>query len=868
MDFLRGAFAGGSGGGGAAARLGSLLGLEQVEESAADRFASWLPYRVYLEDEQLFSNREGLGFMLEVLPQSGADDQMVGVLASLYSACPPGTGVQFHLLASPHVMPLLREYARLRTEDPDQARQAQRWGRPARNQGLFRTLARRRVEHLSKGALASLSQGFHYTVRDFRLMLSVALPGDADKVADREAAMLLRDGMAATLRAASLASRVCDATDLISWCSLFVNPDRLLAPDAPAINYDEGREVRDQIVDGDTIQDATAKGLLLSKVDDGAALEIRFLSIRAFPQKFGLWQMGSLIGDLMQPALQYSSPFLITMGVQILDPNATRSAVTANHLRATQNAGSKMAAVMPDVGHKAADWGKAASAIDAGGTLVQMYHEVAVFAAPEAIAQAEENAKAIWRARGFELISDVFMHRQALLASLPMTFTVKMLADLKKLKRTTRKTGANAIHLAPVMGEWRGSRTPVVVFGGRRGQLTALDLYDNEGNYNAWFIGSPGSGKSVALNDFAASYRGIGAQVWVIDLGRSLEKLCRRAGGMYLEFGASSRINLNPFSMVSEPRFGADGQLEGGIEQDIEMLKPMLAKMCSARGGLEDVQLSALYHITLRTFREHGRELTMTGVRDALKSGSIPELEIVNDQRIKDLAVLLSPFAEGGEYERYFEGGNNVDFANELMVIEMEELKRKPQLQSVVNSLLLFQITAQMYLTRDRKKLLMIDEVKQQLAAAGGDDPLMIAVIEEAARRARKYGGAIVMASQSAEDMTGSPAMEAAAACCDWTFLLRQKAESIEALGRSGRIVMDDHKKRLLLSLRTEGGAYSEMYVSSPLGQGVVRLPLDPYAHLLFSNKLADNQPLDALLAEGLGVDDAITTLLRRRGQP
>ena len=44
------------------------------------------------------------------------------------------------------------------------------------------------------------------------------------------------------------------------------------------------------------------------------------------------------------------------------------------------------------------------------------------------------------------------------------------------------------------------------------------------------------------------------------------------------------------------------------------------------------------------------------------------------------------------------------------------------------------------------------------------------------------------------------------------------------------------------------------------------RIILDPFSHLLFSNKLDDNAPLDALLRQGLSIDDAITELLRRRG--
>jgi hypothetical protein len=113
-------------------------------------------------------------------------------------------------------------------------------------------------------------------------------------------------------------------------------------------------------------------------------LEARFYSIKSsFPERFALWQMGSLIGDLMQPALQYSAPFLITLGVHVLDPNATKSVVTANHVRATQNAKSKMADVMPDVRKKLDDWSAAANAIDTGGSLVSLYHQLAIFTAPE-----------------------------------------------------------------------------------------------------------------------------------------------------------------------------------------------------------------------------------------------------------------------------------------------------------------------------------------------------------------------------------------------------------------------------------------------------------------------------------------------------
>lgn len=845
-----------------ASGLASRLDFHLPDETPAEQFSNWLPYSAYVSDERVFVNRESLGFMLEIMPQSGADERMAEVLISLYASCPPETGIQFQLFGSPHIRSQLRQYDNLRIEDEDQAQKALAWGKPVPNTNLYRKLSRQRVNHLLRGTQSSLTSGFHYTLRDFRLMMSVAFPGHGRDMTKREALLHLRDSMGSTLRAALLPNRVCDAADLINWCALFTNPDRIAHSDEEDLNYDDdrwlnyddGREIRDQIVDFDTIQDAHANGLTFWKETVPEVLEARFYSIKGFPERFALWQMGSLIGDLMQPTLQYSAPFLITLGVHVLDPNAARAVVTANHVRATQNAKSKMADVMPDVRKKLDDWSAAANAVDAGGGLVSLYHQVAIFTSPERAVAAHESANAIWRARGFQLNADAYMHRQALLASLPMTLTPKFHKDLAKMKRVTRKTVANAIHLAPLIGEWRGTSSPALVFGGRRGQLMTMDLFDNEGNYNFAIIGAPGSGKSVLMNEMAWSYRAISAKVWMLDLGRSFEKLCRKAHGTYIEFRPNVDICLDPFTHIVD------------IQEDIDMLVPGIAKMCSMQHTLDEVQYKAISAMVLKLWAQYGNDLRITALRDAFKSGTLQELGVVNDQRIKDLAIMLNPYAKGGQYARFFDGRNNVDFTNDFIVIENEELKRRPDLHAVVNILLLHRITGEMYLTRNSRKVLFVDELKQQLGDIGADDPVKAAVIEEAARRARKYGGALGTATQSADDYYGSAQMEAAFNCSDWVFLLRQKPESIEMLSRKGRLTMDEPKKRLLNSLRTEAGAYSELYISSPLGEGVARNILDPATHLLFSNKLEDNAPIDEMRAQGLSIDEAITALLRQRG--
>ena len=123
------------------------------EDAAA--FSEWLPYRAWIADRQVFVNLDALGFCLEVRPQSGADEEMARVLTALYAASPPGTGIQFHLYASPAIRAPLARYANLRVADPV-VPELDTLGRAGRNINIHRTMARRRVEYYLAGSRASL----------------------------------------------------------------------------------------------------------------------------------------------------------------------------------------------------------------------------------------------------------------------------------------------------------------------------------------------------------------------------------------------------------------------------------------------------------------------------------------------------------------------------------------------------------------------------------------------------------------------------------------------------------------------------------------------------------------------------------------
>jgi conjugal transfer ATP-binding protein TraC len=837
-----------------AARIGDLLrtpnAAPQPRNDAAS-FSHWLPYRAWLEDRQVFVNRDALGFCLEIRPQSGADEEMSRILTALFEATPAGTGIQFHLLASPDIRDALGAYADLRISD-DFIPELNERGRAGRHTNIHRTLARRRVGHYLRGARQSLLPNQSYLLRRFRLVASVSLPGGPENLGRIDELLLLRDGMRATLHAAGFPSRPWTAGDLINWVSALLDPHRQTGDGLP-LTYDPGRELRDQVLDPATMLTIRPGGITLANPLTEPQ-EMRLLSVRSFPPRFALWNMGSLIGDLYQATLQYPCPFMITLGVHVLDAEATRNWAYLKAARATTNATSYMARFLPDMQERKADWDIVLKALDDGQQLVDLQHQVAIFAAPQAMARAEQAARSIFRARGFELSRDTMMMAQGLICSLPMTMSPPFHSDLSRMKRVSSKTSANAVHLAPLIAEWPGTGTPVLMLGGRRGQLMPLDVYDNPaGNYNVAIAGTSGSGKSLLLNEIAMSYLGTGARVWIIDVGRSYEKACRNVGGSFIEFTESAGISLNPFSFVED------------IDEDMELLQPLLAQMVSPREALDGFRYSTLGAAIKKVWKAKGRAMTITDIHALLATGRLDDdanAEAEGDRRLKDLAAMLAPYAREGTYGKYFDREASIDFSSDFIVLELEELKAKKDLQTVVLLIVMYRITREMYFSRDRKKIVIIDEAWDLLSGGATAE-----FIEAGYRRARKYKGAFMSATQGVDDYYRNPAAKAALDNSDWMFLLRQKPESIEMMDKLGQLTMDDAMKRLLQSLRTEHGAYSEVFIHSPAGNGVGRLIVDPYSLLLFSSRAEDFSAINAKRAQGLSVSQAIDAVLADRGQ-
>ena len=222
--------------------------------------------------------------------------------------------------------------------------------------------------------------------------------------------------------------------------------------------------------------------------------------------------------------------------------------------------------------------------------------------------------------------------------------------------------------------------------------------------------------------------------------------------------------------------------------------------------------------------------------------------------------VKLFPYTKDGVYGRFFEGPATVDLSNPLVVIELEELKERKDLQEVIVQMMIVQITNKLYLG-DRKTPthVVLDEAWDLLRGKQSGT-----FIETAARRLRKYRGSLVVGTQSVNDFYATPAAQVAFENSDWLCLLSQKEESIKQLKASGRISMDPAMETLLSSIKTQQGQYAEVMISGPHGYAVSRLLLDPFSQILYSTKAEEFGAVRNLVSSGLSLTEAIEAVSRK----
>ena len=493
------------------------------------------------------------------------------------------------------------------------------------------------------------------------------------------------------------------------------------------------------------------------------------------------------------------------------------------------------------------------------GGLCKITHQVLLLTPEKYAEECIEATISVFKEAHLDLTRDTRMHWQSLMVSLPMTMGPLLAKDLEVAQRQSTKTITNAANFSPFLAEFQGtgprngeeSLTPLLLLTGQHGQITPVDPFASSGNYNAIIVGTSGAGKSALTNDLITGNLGTGGKTYVIDVGASYKKLCQLLKGQWIEYGHDTHLVINPFELVRD------------IKEDMGFLLPILVEMASPNEGLSDFAQSVLQAhaiFCLKKAKENNTVATVTDLVNSLSRGLVnPEKSSTPDRRVTDLAVQLSPFARDGAYGRHFDGRSTVNFNNDFIVLELEGLKGRKTLQSVVLLCLIFLITQDLT-TGDKhtRKMVVIDEAWDLLSHKHAGN-----FIQNGYRRARKQNAPFITITQSFADYHQNDPARAALDNADIRFALRHKAESLRFMESPNHVALSHRQMTVKNNISVPDVDYSACHVLTPDPlPALFDNRFDPFSRLLYSSRATDVARVETLMQKGLSVTEAISTIL------
>lgn len=807
-----------------------------------------LPYRSFDPETQLFLNRASIGFVLETLPLVGCGEEIPRQLTGLFQhALPLGSNLQCLLIASPHIEPWLKTWEKARCDliahDRSLSKSSLNESSPSERSDVLKELAKERCSDLRARS----------AIRTFRLLISYSEPHTTFK--SFEDMLALREQVFTTLKGWGLPVKIWQAEDLLLGLDELLNPTESSLSER-LLGHVEGLWNPHESLSPQLMNPATRLKLEPSQSIFGEDERVlRLYTTRLLPPLWHLGAMGHLIGDPFEEFLRLQGGFFLSYGVHICNEKTLKTKMLAKCGNVEKQAASPIAKYVPSLKKEAEEWTYVRGKFEEGQRLVRTRFQVGLLSHPDQIAREEQTLFNLYRSQRWELVLDKYLQLPAFLSCLPMTWGEGASEDSRTFQKTKTTLSHEPSNLMPLQGEWQGTKSPGMMLVGRRGQIFYWSPFDNnEGNYNTCVVGRSGSGKSVFMQELMTSILGMGGRVFVLDVGRSFEKTVKLLKGTFVEFSTHAPLNglplngspicINPFSSI--PSNDSEAASDG-----LAMLKPILSLMAAPKEGTTDLEDTYLEQALQDAWHKKQNTATITDVANFLLKH--------HDLVAITLGERLYPYTEKGTYGRFFNGPANIDLSDSLVVVEMEELKERKDLQSVIVQMVILQIANSIYMG-DRKipSCLILDEAWDMLRGKQSG-----VFIETAARRLRKYYGGLVVGTQSINDFYATPGSQAAFDNSDWMCLLSQKDESIELLKNSKRLVMDPGMERTLRSLRTEQGKYAEIMIKGPKGFAVGRLFLDEFSKVLYSTKAEEFASVQSLVEQGLSLKEAIQMITK-----
>lgn len=812
-----------------------------------DSFSGLLNYRVFDSNNNMVyvDDADGLsvGFVLLFNPLLGAGLDAEAQLEAVINACPPDSVLQYGVLSTPQIEGFLNTWR--------DARLAQ-----CKNPIIAQIAERRRdfMLYTAQGPSMLPKTKMHPRILQYYLSLRIPFKGDLGDDGEMRAfvknAEDIRNAIIGALQGTFIGARPVDEHDFKVLLREMLNPqmeplERItdIHPDA-ALSHDIiNKQTRIGITPSGNI--GFSSGDAQEEGDSPAEWEVVMtpLTVDAYPKSVWLPLTANVLGSPTSWDDRITCPFWAYTTIHIMDPDKARDALTTKMGLLSKQTMTESAWYRSMMGHlfeRKAATELLLSETREGHRLVRAYTGINLYNHPDEVKLSTETVKGLWRRAGFRLTEEKYIGLPVFIASLPLQYSPGMDEPGKGLQRAIIMHSLNAASLSFIQGDWAGTSPSAAgpLFVSRRGQLACFDLLQTTINFNFVIVAASGSGKSFLANEICVDFLSKNGIVRIIDVGRSYARFCEVMGGANLVFSPANPISMNPF-------WGLDDINQ--LNEMMPMLKAMMRQMAFPllpEADTDPWQYAAIEDAIVGAWHEHRGQTDLRKVYDWLMAHP--------SEKANDLAYCLKPYAVG-RYSPWFVGERQIAFQNDLVVIELEELKQDTELQSVVMTLIIHQVTKEMYLSgKERPKLLAIDEAWDLMGGLKTGK-----FIETAFRRARKYNGIAGVITQSFEDFERSDAAKAAIENAAWQFILYQRPESLEFAMKHGRISGGEGLLEILKSVRS-GPGFSEVYVKGESGAGLYRFITDRHSYYTFTTKATEVSALDSMVAGGKTMEEAI----------
>ncbi|MCD8569384.1 MAG: type IV secretion system protein TraC [Geovibrio sp.] len=786
----------------------------------------------------IYALGENWGLIIECDPIPYAGNMASEALESLFTATRTSDDWYMSLMmyASPNIKNIVDEFVAHKSS-----------GTTNIDDDVIRELFRQRGKFYLSHTKKSLFSMFDSRIRNFRLFLSVIIPMHSRDVDDEISNIKkAKNEIFGVLEPAGFTPRVCGPETYIEVMREILNVE------TPDFTYNPLKSISAQVVSPET----RLKILDTGDIDINGSPH-RVFSIRDYPREIALFQFGELLGSFKENMKQIPVPFCVTLNMRLPDRLKMKDKCTAKAAFTTyQFDGNPAGKYIPAL-HKSYQQHQVAMELYDKGKM-QTPLQLSLWVRGDNQSHVDylgTQIRNMWQTKSFNIVREQDdASFPTFLSMLPLNYNKYF---EKHLRRTEPLFSSNAANLAPVTSDWKGKGRPFMKFVSRRGQLINFDPFESDGNYNVCVVAESGKGKSFLTNEMVIACLAEGGKVFLVDVGRSYEKLCEEIGGEFIEFDPDAKnIVINPFSSA---KIDIDGNLH---PSEYELLIPLVGQMLginlyssnSHEQQTEDAKLAAslIEQAIYVAFKKHQNDTCWHEV--------INELFNLENERAKKIAITLHPYSRGGRYGRYVNGKDTFSYEKDFVVLEMDTLEQMEDLKGMFLMMMIYRISQDIFLDFERPKMVILEEawdlMRQQLSAA---------FIEKGFRRFRKHNASAVVVTQSILDFFSSPVTQAIWQNCEWKLMLGQRPEAVEQAKNEKKLAIHDYFFDQLLSVHTVKGKYSEVMIYGSSGIVIARHIVDRYTYYLYTTNATDKKLIKQIRSQqNCSLRDAISFIIHQ----